>query len=182
LVFDLGFVCLSYVWLDYSVADRVLAAVLRTGMRDFKTPLHALVYFADCSAATCEVIALKKALNKSEFDRHVQITRQLIHQLRYFQAEPASINMVENRLLEALTTQGKKIKPQTLATHHADLINRVYGPAETLNWECTNLVAHLRDVTKQEWEGFDHLITFKDGSKVKAKYGQGAQGVTLEVL
>jgi hypothetical protein len=151
-------------------------------MRDFKTPLHALIYAADCSAATCEVIALKKALNKSEFDRHVQITRILLHQLRYFQAEPASIDMVENRLMEALATQGKKIKPQTIATHHADLINRVYGPAATLNWDCESLRERLRDVTKEEWEGFDHLITFKDGSKVKAKYGQGAQGVMLEVL
>lgn len=66
---------------------------------------------------------------------------------------------------------------QSAAQHYADLVNRVYGSAITLNWEFDTVIANAgEDLEKYDLD----TLFFKDGSTCKFAFTE--KGVVLTIL
>lgn len=67
------------------------------------TPLDALIYYAECSAATVEQLAYKKSKSASEFSRQILITVQMVLDCYRF------IDSLENKSLILTTLENKSL-------------------------------------------------------------------------
>ncbi len=101
---------------EFTVVARTLSkgralqiANLLNNENGFKWLIDKLAYFADCSAATCEIHAMKRG-PQSEFDRHVQITRNIIRDLRRCETGNVYVDSIEHRLNEAIQLREEKRK------------------------------------------------------------------------
>lgn len=60
-----------------------------------QTPTDALLYFAECSLATCGDLANRKRTSQSEFQRHVKITRTVLNFLQEFTTDMTPIEHIK---------------------------------------------------------------------------------------